>query len=126
MLRVKISDEPSGGVSVTCADPAGALVLTVGSLGLRALELAAADGASRPRGTLLGLEWEAAPETVTGTVDGWVALGDQRLGRDDLDLTRPAAAMHDQRIAVEITHLVDHCFRTLARAGTRHRRFSPD
>ena len=45
-----------------------------------------------------------------------VALGDQRLGRDDLDLSRPAGAMHDQRIAVEVSHFVgDHCFRAFAR-----------
>ena len=70
MLRVKISGEPSGGVSVTCADPAGELVLTVGSLGLRSLDLAAADGADRGSGTLLGLEWDSAPEAVSGTSSG--------------------------------------------------------
>ena len=51
-----------------------------------------------------------------------VALRDQRLAGDDLDFARPARAMHDQRVAVEIAHLVaDHFFRAFA----RHLNFSP-
>ena len=41
-----------------------------------------------------------------------VALRRQRLGGDDLDLTRPSRAVHDERIAVEIAHLAaDRRFR---------------
>ena len=45
-----------------------------------------------------------------------VPLRDQRLAGDDLDFPGPPRAMHDQRVAVEIAHLVaDHFFRAFAR-----------
>ena len=47
---------------------------------------------------------------------GQVALRDQRLAGDDLDFSGPPRPVHDQRIAVEIAHLVaDHFFRAFAR-----------
>jgi polyketide synthase 12 len=79
-LRAKISGEPVGGLSVTCADPAGSVVFTVRSLRLRSLDLTAADDGDRGRGTLLGLEWDAVPEAVPATMTGWAVLGEQRPG----------------------------------------------
>ncbi len=82
-LRVRISPQGAGRFAVTCADPAGNVVFSAGSLTMRPL----ADGwfARRGGGTLLTLDWHpASPADTASPVGaassaGWAVLGGQEL-----------------------------------------------
>ena len=87
-VRVRVSPEDSGsgsgsGVRLEIADPAGAPVLTVESLGLRpvsAEQLAAAGRESSGGGALFGVDWVEVPLPAGPPPGRLAALGAHRMG----------------------------------------------
>ncbi|WP_329312408.1 type I polyketide synthase [Streptomyces sp. NBC_01262] len=81
-VRVRVSPEGSG-VRLEIADPAGAPVLTVESLGLRpvsAEQLAAAGRESSGGGALFGVDWVEVPLPAGPPQGRLAALGAHRMG----------------------------------------------
>jgi acyl transferase domain-containing protein/thioesterase domain-containing protein/acyl carrier protein len=75
-LRVHLSSTAAGGTSLTATDEDGALVVSAGSLALRAVsaeQLNAARGA--PRDSLFRLDWAALAIPSEVSAGRWVALG---------------------------------------------------
>ncbi|WP_308457837.1 type I polyketide synthase, partial [Streptomyces sp. SM12] len=69
-LRVRLSPDPDGGLSLTAHDPSGRPVITVTGLAVRPVDADALRAAATPAadGSLYRLEWSPLPTSATGPV----------------------------------------------------------
>nr|WP_265415943.1 type I polyketide synthase [Streptomyces otsuchiensis] len=69
-LRVRLSPDPDGGLSLTAHDPSGRPVITVTGLAVRPVDADALRAAAAPAadGSLYRLEWSPLPTPATGPV----------------------------------------------------------